>query len=601
MIIISSYNKLKKVKRFLRNDTKWCYVGKDICIREKISETLGKGNRFYLKDRLNKVAEEFSQPYLDFVANMGMCQRNKLQWWASRFASKSPYQTDFYLLFCYEVLVNRLITEFVDKKQDICVFIEDNWLFFSIVTRYKTSEGPLFFGNYLKVFQDGILLVCRGIICRALLAVRLFLLWFVVFLNYENKKPVRVQQGGNIIGIFSHAEERALDSNKFVDHYTCGLSEFLEGNNTKVLRPLFLLFPVSLFKKINKFSDTLWPLILDVRITDFLQILRYWKPEINSGKACVIGEFSVRLLLKREILDEFSKTGFNLYLILFKVMKRFFSRKWCSVLIYLFENQPIEKIMCLAAKDAGGVKLVGYQHSSVFKFLFSYFLGEGEREFIPLPDKIIVNGNNALNLLKEEGYPLERIAVGGAWRYTYLFENIKQRMSSKNSDMVGLLVLLPVSKHISEFVIDAIVQYYSKNSEIKILIKPHPLMPLERLSVKKEQLDIFEITNKPLHDVMKDCQIVLYCNTTAGIESFFYGKIVIRLLLENYIDVDPLAGFDAPEIIQSYEDDLSEKIEEAIRKVKNPDIRNSAGSLERFFSKVAPNVWLQTLNCHSDK
>ena len=98
----------------------------------------------------------------------------------------------------------------------------------------------------------------------------------------------------------------------------------------------------------------------------------------------------------------------------------------------------------------------------MFKFLFSYFLGEGEREFIPLPDKIIVNGNNALNLLKEEGYPLERIAVGGAWRYTYLFENIKQRRSSKNSDMVGLLVLLPVSKHISEFVIDAIVQYYSK-------------------------------------------------------------------------------------------------------------------------------------------
>ena len=38
--------------------------------QEKISETLGKGNRFYLEDRLNKVVEEFSLPYLDFVANM---------------------------------------------------------------------------------------------------------------------------------------------------------------------------------------------------------------------------------------------------------------------------------------------------------------------------------------------------------------------------------------------------------------------------------------------------------------------------------------------------------------------------------------------------
>ena len=57
------------------------------------------------------------------------------------------------------------------------------------------------------------------------------------------------------------------------------------------------------------------------------------------------------------------------------------------------------------------------------------------------------------------------------------------------------------------------------------------------------------------------------------------------IVIENYIDVDPLAGFDAPEIIQSYEDDLSEKIEEAIRKVKNPDIRNSAGKLKDFLAK----------------
>lgn len=600
MIIISSHSKLKKVKKILQRDIKWCYVGKDISIRENISNVLGKENRFYLKNRLNKIAEEFSQPYLDFVSELGRLQDNKLHWWASRFASKSPYQTDFYLLFCYEVLVSRLIAEFVNKQQNICIFIEDNWLFFSIVTRYKVSENILFLGNCLKIFCDVFLLICRGVIYRILVAGRLFTLWLIAFLYYGNRKPIYVQQGLSTVGIISYAEGRALTSGNFIDYYTGGLSEFLETNNRKVLRPLFLLFPISLIRKIKRLRGTLWPLILDVCITDFLQILKYWKPEINSGKACVIGEFSVRLLLKREILDEFSKTGFNLYLIYHRVLKRFFRKNWCHAITYLFENQPLEKIMCLAARDAGKVKLVGYQHSSVFKFLFSYFFGEGEKEFIPLPDKIIVNGNNAYNILRKEGYPFEKLEIGGAWRYAYLFDEVEKKKNFTNPAKVNLLVLLPVSKHISEFVVEAMIQYYVKNKDIRILIKPHPLMPIEKLNIKQEQIADFKLVNKPLNEIINEFQVALYCNTTAGVESFFYGKIVIRVLLENYIDVDPMAGFDASEIIQCYEDELSEKIDAAVLKAQNPNIDGGRSNPERFFSKVVPSVWLQALDCHTN-
>ena len=125
-------------------------------------------------------------------------------------------------------------------------------------------------------------------------------------------------------------------------------------------------------------------------------------------------------------------------------------------------------------------------------------------------------------------------------------------------------------------------------------------MPIEKLNIKQEQIADFKLVNKPLNEIINEFQIALYCNTTAGVESFFYGKIVIRLLLENYIDVDPMAGFDAPEIIQCYEDELSEKIDAAVLKAQNPHIDGGMSNPERFFSKVVPSVWLQALDCHTN-
>ncbi len=596
MIVISLFDKVEKTKKLLSDNTKWCYLGKDTCKQEIISNILSKERRFYLKDRLNKIAEEFSQPYLNFVSILGRHQVNQLTWWASRFASKSPYQTDFYLLFCYKILVDRLIDEYVKKQQSICIFIEDIWLFLDIETRYKGNEDILFIGNYSKIYINTLRLICRGIVFRILLAGRLFILRLITFYYYRNRKPTLAEQDCTTVGIISYGEKRALTSNKFEDPYTGELSSFLERNNIKVIRPLFALFPISLSKKIGKLWESIWPLILDVRVFDLLRVLKCWNPDVPSKEDLAIGGVSVRRLFKREILDEFSKTGFNFYLILYKIMKRFFGKKWCCSIIYLFENQPFEKIICIAAKDAGGVKLIGYQHSSVFKFIFSYFLGEGEKEFIPLPDKIITNGNNAFNLLKREGYPLEKIELGGAWRYTYLLDSTEKSVNYISNSKINLLVILPVDKYISRFIVKTVIQYYSDNSKVKFMIKPHPLMPIERLEIKKEEIEAFELINKPLCDIIDKYHIALYCNTTAGVESLLYGKTVIRLLLENYIDIDPLAGFDAPEIIKCYEEELAEKIEEAVKRIQNHPVSNDTTQSERFFSKIIPEVWLRVLD-----
>lgn len=100
---------MDEVSNVLAEDGQWCYLGKDVVARRKISRVLGEKRRFLLTDRLHGIATKLRQPFLDYIAELGRTQRNSVIWWASRFASKSPFQTDFFLLVCYKALATELI------------------------------------------------------------------------------------------------------------------------------------------------------------------------------------------------------------------------------------------------------------------------------------------------------------------------------------------------------------------------------------------------------------------------------------------------------------------------------------------------------------
>src|SRR5262249_38609670 len=114
-------------------------------------------------------------------------------------------------------------------------------------------------------------------------------------------------------------------------------------------------------------------------------------------------------------------------------------------LVYSFENQPIEKMLCTAVRArAPRMQLVGYQTAGIPSLLLSFFLGRDEARFAPLPDIITTNGHPARRVLRSAGYESTRIAVGGGFRFEHLSVPPTKRQPQESPTL--LLVLLPITK-----------------------------------------------------------------------------------------------------------------------------------------------------------
>lgn len=599
MITISLYSPFSKALKALQSTgdiTRWCYIGKNAIEREKIAGTIGEDKRFYLKDRLHRIAEEFRQPYLDFVAGLGKHQKNALSWWSSRFASKSPLQTDFFLLLCYRVLIDNVIKEFTKKKQSIGIFVEDPWIFFDLKDTYSKRENISFSGNRCALYARSLFFLIRGFLFRIFLLIYLSLGKFLVLHYLRKRKPIVARREYRSVGIMSYGEERAFSSDGYEDPYTGKLSDFLKANGIPTMRLVLPSFPLSLSKKIGKIGDIAWPLILEVSARDLVEIIRYWCPSFPSSNL-TINNYDVHFLLKREMLEEFSMMGFNRCLIFYRVMSRFLRRNWCYALIYLYENQPWEKIFCMAARDAGNVKLIGYQHSTIPRFLLMYFMGNGEGEIMPLPHKVLTNGNFTTQRLMEEGnYPAGKILQGGSWRYAYLLDVETPCISRQDSGSINVLVALSIDKSMANLLLSSLVLSFpdgGRSLGIQFCIKPHPDVPLSKLHVSHPGFGNFRVTDKPFRVLLEEMDIVV-SSGSAGLEATLYGRKVVRIVYENIIDSDPLAGVKMPNVVHCFTEDVKQGIIEMRDELEIPT--NYIHDFKKdFFDRINTEVWLRQL------
>ena len=128
----------------------WVYLGKDITRRESISNHLGRDQRYPIGNFLQDTARQQKQPFLDFIAALGKFQGNKLFWWASKTAYKSPLASDFFLLWCYAAMFKKLLSErTLDESAFLVVLVEDRWLYRYL---WQLYSGEVRFASKQNVF-----------------------------------------------------------------------------------------------------------------------------------------------------------------------------------------------------------------------------------------------------------------------------------------------------------------------------------------------------------------------------------------------------------------------------------------------------------------
>lgn len=600
MVIIALPNKVNSVKNAFKSGPEWCYIGRDVKKREKIAGALGSDNRFYLKGTLHRVAERFRRPYLDFVGQLGSAQKNKLNWWASKFASKSPMQTDFFLMLCYKILITELMREKRDGR--FAIFVEDAWLFADI-RKTCSGAGVLFLGN-AGILPRKVFCLSRGLLHRLFLIGWILIARILTRFYHKAKIPEAVKIGAPRVCIINPCEIRAFKKGRYVNNYTPGLPELFEKNEVPFFYLYPLRFPVATAKYFGTNNRVLWPAITNVKFSAVMKrIFDFWRPDfsrhtLEDGNR----KYNIAGLLTREKWLENARAGFNQHLIFFDALKNFFGKKWCHCVIYPFENQPWEKMLCLAASE-GGIKTIGFQHSSIWRFYLSQFMGTGESAFAPLPSKLITSGERSAELYRKGNIPENIIAVGGALRYKHLAEDIKYeeyRHVEKASKPV-ILVSLCIDTLIAKSMLENIISRMSDNplyEKVTFWIKPHPGNTENELHSLKNLLSKFRAASGPLNSLLKGADAVMSSASTSGLEAFLYGKKIISYVPENFLEADPLLDIEDKRIsiwregedidLNFLEDPAPVLDAQALTEIKRG-----------YFDKTNDKIWLEAADAHT--
>lgn len=189
-----------------------------------------------------------------------------------------------------------------------------------------------------------------------------------------------------------------------------------------------------------------------------------------------------------------------------------------------WENHAWERALCRQAR-AAGIPTFGYQHTVIGPHQLNYSTATNPDRLASIPDLVIANGPAYAKELAAWGIPVERLAVGGAFRFTNL--------AAGSHDPKGpIFVPLSAIPEAAAAQVNAARRLAERGR--KVLVKEHPMYPIPF----QEGGNLLR-TDVPLRD-QRGLSAVLYATGTSGLEALLAGLPTYRLMLEDRIAIDIL-------------------------------------------------------------
>src|SRR5206468_1514903 len=133
---------------------------------------------------------------------------------------------------------------------------------------------------------------------------------------------------------------------------------------------------------------------------------------------------------------------------------------------------------------------------------------------------VIVNGSLFRDILVSEGLPAELVIEGPAIRYEYLLDH---KLLSERARTGRVLVTLPLPSEEAVELILKVVEAFSEHDTFRIVIKPHPMMPLRRVlrSAGIDRLPAgFESVSGSMADVLPGSDVVVALSSSTLFETW---------------------------------------------------------------------------------
>jgi len=191
-----------------------------------------------------------------------------------------------------------------------------------------------------------------------------------------------------------------------------------------------------------------------------------------------------------------------------------------------FENQIVDKGWNLGFRRYfKKIKTYGYQG-----FLHSHFMHsiptKYEEQAEVIPSELITIGK-AYRKLKKEFFSQLKVSIGPALNYLDVFK------ASSKKKTIKLLVVLSGIKSPDTKLMQWVNSIQDIEKKLKIIVKPHPILPLNKIDIKENLSKNIILSHKKLPNLLQKASLVVCSGpTSATIESLAYGCFLLVPVIE---------------------------------------------------------------------
>ena len=487
---------------------------------------------------------DFIELYVDFIGKLGI-KYNSSYWWVTGTSAKNRFTSNF---FDNLYIFYKIITILKDSKETLLIINPSKEIFRSISKYciansidFKVLSQPMHVAIFDKIKNTRSLFYMIYFICGT---------WRRIYISnkYLKKKFIsQIQPEKEYYTLRSWFYDKSINENsEYHDSFFGVLPSYLMRKGRRVL---IVAGTIGNFKSIvGKITDVGGYFI----ITEEL-LLGYADPirvvfdiyfnRIQIKDKIDLDGLDVSDILKVEIDKEFKGQQILRDYLHYYYAKRLSNIIKIDTFTTIYENNAWEKMWFLALKKySPQTKTIGYQHTILCEASINMILSKYEKNIVPIPDKINTLGNVTKNYLETYGnYNENRVKASCALRFETL--NVSDAVSRKRSNNILLVLggILPRAIDMINFVFRAL----NNNGKYKIIIRPHPALPLhifkQKLDFKLEKHDQFSVSaNMSIEEDMQEVDIVIYDASTISLESLMMGIPVIHIALQDMLSYDNL-------------------------------------------------------------
>lgn len=548
----------------------WMYLGSN----EGLEHTLGildRALRKYLGQDIESEADSIRDNFIDFIGKISSQQENKLLWYSSAVASKSVSQSTIFEQYVYLKLIERLSQE---NKEYILITdnveLLHNLREMSIgVCEVASSSKPR---SYVRHFKN------------AYKIGKYFILYFLCKILFRTNTIAHAD-----VFIYSPINEKVFSRlPMYEDPYFGTLEAILLKRNFNVFRITPLGESLRNILKIKKlFKHIISPYVF-LTLSKLIKVITTkFVIAIDEEKISGIKDAKMlSYLLRNEERKENDSMLFREYLLYFYAFGGL-NNVWNAegTFIYIFENQPWEKMVNMAMKRR---KMVGYQHIAIPINWLDYTISVFEKE-MPLPSVILTTGDTWSTFLKKY-YPQVTIETAGAIRLSYLWMHNRARRTLNAKEIIlPLPAYQTVSAALQRQILDMLGDQQSYLHEYTIKIKPHPyLCKRDILFEDFRRFSNCQIVEKDFSQLLDSPAAVICSCSTVVFEALLSGCKTLYFIPEELSEGTEF--FIREYLVIAYQSNFQEQLRSVLKTENIPAVNK-----DEYFSSPNYEVFLKYL------